>query len=382
MVLLLTAVGGALWPGQTDPIDPDGLFARIHTAQGTITVVLEHERAPLATASFVGLAEGTIENAAFPPGQPYYDGTLFHRVVPGHVIQAGVPASDRASSPGYVFPNEVHAHLDHGREGVLGVANSGPHTNSAQFYITLGDRSYLDGDYIVFGEVVDGIDVVRSVVEGDRVDSVRVVRRGDAAESFRPTTASFRAMVERAEERVAEHELLRARAEEEWLAGNLPELDGTPDEVRTAPTDRAVCGPDTPDPGGPAPTAGQDRAAGPTTVRVCYRGIALRYRGDLLGHEGPVLSETPFASGPGGSPVPLDRGTVFEWEEGTGSTPAGLDEVMSGLAPGARILAVVPPALGYGTGGHYAPERPGEPRFVLSPNSMLVYEVEILPTRR
>ena len=100
----------------------------------------------MTVANFVGLAEGTIANSAFDPGRPFYDGSVYHRVVPGHVIQTGIPASDRARGPGYTFPNEIHARLSHNHAGALNMANSGPNTNSSQFCIMLGDRSYLDGD--------------------------------------------------------------------------------------------------------------------------------------------------------------------------------------------------------------------------------------------
>jgi len=368
MLLLWAGCMGAMVPPAAPP-DAEGLFARIHTNKGTITVLLEFQRTPMATASFVGLAEGTIDNPAFPPGRPFYDGSPFHRVVPGHVIQAGAPDSDEAESPGYVYPNEIHAHLTHNRAGVLGVANGGPHTNSGQFYITLADRSYLDGIYIAFGEVVDGMDVVMAIREGDRVDSVRVVRRGDQAEAFRPTTESFEEMVRRAEARVAEHEEAKARAEEEWLGRNLPELEGEPGGVRTGVLDRAVCAP-------------AEHSASGAELRVCYRGTALRYEGDHLEHEGPPLDEMPFGSGPDGAPGYIDPPEAFPFTPGVTALNPGLDAALAELGPGERRIVVVPADLAYGSNGLFTPERPGEPRFVIPPNTTLVYEVEILLSRR
>src|SRR5277367_4756973 len=133
---------------------PAGLYAVIQTSKGTIVARLEMDLTPMTVANFVGLAEGTIANAAFDPGRPFYDGTIYHRVVPGHVIQTGVPQSDRAKNPGYTFPNEINARLSHNHAGALNMANGGPNTNAAQFCVTLADRSYLDGNYSVFGEVV------------------------------------------------------------------------------------------------------------------------------------------------------------------------------------------------------------------------------------
>src|SRR5215475_3541222 len=209
----------------------DGVFAEIKTSKGLIVARLETELAPMTVANFVGLAEGTIANAAFDPGRPFFDGTVWHRVVPGHVIQTGVPRSDRAKGPGYAFPNEIHARLSHNHAGALNMANSGPGTNAAQWCITLGDRSYLDGDYTVFGDVVSGMDVVMRIVQGDVVESVRIVRVGAKAEAFHPTTESFRAQLKEAERRVAEHVEKKRRAEAEWIAANYPKVE---DPVRGA----------------------------------------------------------------------------------------------------------------------------------------------------
>jgi cyclophilin family peptidyl-prolyl cis-trans isomerase len=370
--LLLLSTLGVAAPQAAQAADslPEGLYARIHTTRGDITLRLEPERAPLATSAFVGLAEGTIENAAFPLGTPYYDGTPFHRVVPGHVIQAGAPATDRASGPGWVYPNEIHAGLSHGRAGVLGVANGGPHTNSGQFYITLDDRSYLDGDYIVFGEVIEGMEVVFAAEQGDMVDSVRVVRVGERAGAFLPGSEAFRAMIQRAEARVAEHEERRSAAWDAWLEEHLPGLQGDGDEVRTAPRG-SVAGLEMEQ----TPGAGEGEQAR-------YLGVALRYVGHLLGHEGPSLDEIHFGSGPDGRPGFFDPPYPFPRESAGPNINPGLDRALAHLEPGEGIVVVIPPALGYGNGGHYGPDRPGERRFVISPGSLLVYEVELLPTGR
>src|SRR5579862_6746444 len=188
--ILSAALLAAVSPAQR----PDGIYAEIGTSKGLIVARLEADLTPMTVANFVGLAEGTIANAAFDPGRPFFDGTVWHRVVPGHVIQTGVPQSDRAKGPGYVFPNEINARLSHNHAGALNMANSGPNTNASQFCITLGDRSYLDGDYTVFGEVVEGLDVVMRIAQGDAVESVRIVRVGTKAQASHPTTESFTAM--------------------------------------------------------------------------------------------------------------------------------------------------------------------------------------------
>src|SRR5580765_6359604 len=153
---------------------PDGLYAEVKTSKGLIVVRLEMDLTPMTVANFVGLAEGTIANAAFDPGRPFFVGTTWYRVEAGHVIQTGNPKSDRSRGPGYEFPNEIHARLSHNHAGALNMANGGPNTNDSEFCIMLGDRSYLDGDYTVFGDTVEGLDVVKRVERGDPIESVRI----------------------------------------------------------------------------------------------------------------------------------------------------------------------------------------------------------------
>lgn len=362
--LLLALAGGC---GESVPAPPDGLYAEMHTSRGLIVARLDAERTPMTVANFVGLAEGTIANDALDPGQPYFDGSVYHRVVPGHVIQTGIPVSGRAEAPGYTFPNEIHAELSHGRAGMLNMANSGPHTNSGQFTVTLGDRSYLDGDYIVFGEVVEGLDVVMQIEQGDVLDSVRIVRVGEAAEAVRPTTESFLAMVRAAEQRVAEHEALRAAAERAWIAERWRDLPAAAAEAVAA---EAVTVERTPAPPGAAPVDGP--------VQVRYSGVQVRYRGSQLGYDGPALEETSFGSGDDGVPGDFDPPRAFTFEAGVTTVNPGLDGVLAEMAPGERRVVVVPAAAGYGMSGLYPPEVPGEPRFIISPGALLVYEVEVV----
>jgi peptidylprolyl isomerase len=337
---------------QDAPPRPDGLYAEIRTSKGVIVARLEPDLTPLTVANFVGLAEGTIANAAFDPGRPFFDGTVYHRVVPGHVIQTGVPQSDRARNPGYTFPNEIHARLSHNHAGALNMANGGPHTNASQFCITLGDRSYLDGNFTVFGEVVEGLDVVMRIVQGDVVQSVRILRVGSKAQGFHPTTESFRAQLRAAEQRVAEHVEKKRLAELKWIATHHPNATGPEGAVpaeRTAP------------------------------LRVRYRGTAVHYVGDVIGRDGPPLEEISFASGANGVPGFVDPPQVFTVDPGKTKINAGLDAAIAAMQPGERRTVIVPAAQGYARAGFYAPDTPGKRRFVISPHVLLVYEIEALP---
>jgi cyclophilin family peptidyl-prolyl cis-trans isomerase len=339
----------------------DGVYAAIYTTKGKIVGRLEPELTPLAVANFVGLAEGTIENAAFPLGRPFYDGTVYHRVVPGHVIQTGVPKDGKANGPGYTFPNEIHAKLSHNHAGAFNFANGGPNTNAAQFCITLGDRSYLDYDYIVFGDVVEGMDVVKAIVQGDAIDSVRITRIGSKAQSYRPNTQSFREMLRIAQARDAAHAARKPVEEEGWIVRNVRNLPGAPESVRSVQTQ---------------PGAAQS-SAGP--MRVRYSGTELRYLGHILGRNGPPIEAEKFVSGDDGRPGPFEAPRIFAFAPGQVRINPGLDGVIANMKPGERRTVVVPAALGYARGGLYRSDIPGVTMFVISPNSLLVYDVEVLP---
>jgi cyclophilin family peptidyl-prolyl cis-trans isomerase len=335
---------------------PDGLYAEIKTSKGLIVARLEMDLVPMTVANFVGLAEGTIENAAFNLGDRFFDGTIWHRVEAGHVIQTGIPQSDRSHGPGYQFPNEVHAHLSHNHLGALNMANSGPNTNGSQFCIMLGDRSYLDGDFTVFGDTVEGLDVVKRIERGDSIASIRIVRIGAKAEAFHPTTESFQAMVRAAEQRVTEHVEKKKAAEREWIARNYPKATGPEGGVLSEEL-----------------SPGQDGVA----HRVKYSGIQVRYQGLVIGWDGPPLVTSAFASRDDGVPGFEDAPRAFPYEVGKTKINPGLDGVIAGMRAGERKRVIVPAALGYGRAGSYPPALPGQRRFVVSPNALLVYDVEV-----
>ena len=144
-----------------------GIYARFDTTEGPFTIRLFEKEAPQTVANFVGLADGSKEWKDPATGErkktPYYDGVVFHRVINGFMIQGGDRLGQGTGGPGYTFADEFHPSLRHDRAGILSMANAGPNTNGSQFFITLGPTPHLDRRHSVFGEVVDGLDVVRRI---------------------------------------------------------------------------------------------------------------------------------------------------------------------------------------------------------------------------
>jgi peptidyl-prolyl cis-trans isomerase A (cyclophilin A) len=142
-------------------------YAHFETNLGNFTVELYDTKTPKTVANFVGLAEGTREWTHPKTGQksktPYYDGIIFHRIIPGFMIQGGDPLGQGYGGPGYQFEDEFHPELRHDRAGILSMANAGPNTNGSQFFITLGPTPHLDRRHSVFGAVVAGMDVISKI---------------------------------------------------------------------------------------------------------------------------------------------------------------------------------------------------------------------------
>ena len=200
-----------------------GLFANVQTTYGAFTIKLDFEKAPSTVANFVGLAEGTQPWIDYTTGevrqQPFYDGIVFHRVVEGFVVQVGSPAGDGTDGPGYTFRDEFEPTLRHDQAYVVSMANSGPHSNGSQFFVTLVDTRFLDDKHAVFGHVVSGQAVVDDIgqvtvdnkdrpIDPIAIESIVIRREGEAAEAFDvsvqglPTPLAIRPRLEWREERL------------------------------------------------------------------------------------------------------------------------------------------------------------------------------------
>lgn len=156
-----------------------GTYAVFETTHGAIVCRLFPKEAPNTVANFIGLAEGTEEFRDARAGQKvkraFYDGLRFHRVIPGFMIQGGCPLGTGTGGPGYSFADEFHPALRHDRPGKLSMANTGPNTNGSQFFLTVAPTPWLDNHHTIFGEVVEGQDVVEKIskVPRDRNDQPR-----------------------------------------------------------------------------------------------------------------------------------------------------------------------------------------------------------------
>lgn len=305
----------------------DGIYAKFSTPKGNILIKLTHDKTPGTVGNFVALAEGALENSAKAPGKPYYDGLKFHRVIPDFMIQGGDPTGTGSGGPGYQFDDEFHPELRHEGPGVLSMANSGPGSNGSQFFITHIETSWLDGKHTVFGNVVEGQEVVDAIAQGDTMDKVEIIRVGTEAEKWNAVEA-FRQFTGAK----AAREAAALKAQEELLTSISEGFEQTESGLRYQIIQKGS---------GAQAKAGQ-------TVAVHYKGMF------------PDGSEFDNS---------YKRGNPIEFPVGMGNVISGWDEGIQLLKVGDKARFVIPSHLAYGSRGAGG---------VIPPDATLVFDVELM----
>ena len=330
----------------------DGLYANMQTSKGNLIVKLEDEKSPVTVANFVGLAEGKIDNSAKAKGVPFYDGTIFHRVIKDFMIQGGDPKGTGMGDPGYKFDDEMND-LKHTGKGILSMANSGPNTNGSQFFITEIATPWLDGKHTIFGEVVKGenvIDDIANVEKGPQdkpktdivLEKVSIFGKGDdyknydAAKIFSEGKGKIK---ENNKAIIAKIEADKKKKEEEFAANQNKLAEEMKATMQKTPSGLYYKITKTTD--GIAPKAGDQ--------------VSVHYAGKLI-------DGTEFDSS-------FKRNQPIEIPIGVGQVIKGWDEGILLLKEGETATLLIPSDLGYGANGAGG---------VIPPNAWLIFDVELV----
>jgi peptidylprolyl isomerase len=338
---------------ETITLEP-GIYAKLETSMGDILIDFHEDLAPMTAGNFIALAEGDHpEVDAKYAGKPYFDGTLFHRVIPNFMIQGGDPDGTGAGGPGYQFPQEIVKTLKHDKAGVVSMANAGPGTNGSQFFITHNATPHLDGGYNIFAQVMSGQEVVVAIGDVERMGSdrpvekvvlnhVEIIRVGGDAKKWDAGQAFTDG-----KENVVNAKKAAAQAIEDEIDAAYPEATKTASGLRYIIETVGD---------GPKPELGQ-------VVRVDYAGYLMD--GTLfdssikeVAQSGGTYDERrePY------EPLPMQYGPMARvidgWKEG-----------IQLLNVGGKAKLIIPPYLGYGARGAGG---------VIPPNASLVFDVELV----
>ena len=305
----------------------NGLFATISTSKGEIKIKLEFEKTPGTVGNFIGLSLGLINNSIKPLGEAYYNGLKFHRVINDFMIQAGCPFGTGTGDPGYKFDDEFHSELKHDRPGVISMANAGPSTNGSQFFITHVETPWLDNKHTVFGNVMDGMDVVNSISQNDEITSVKINAVGDKAKAFDAAKA-FEDFNKSKADRINKENENELKILKDLSKGFSKTSSGLLYKLEKENNSHK-------------PSNGNK-------VKVHYKGM--------------LLDGTVFDSS-------FKRNQPIEFTLGVGQVIKGWDEGISLLGIGDKACFIIPSDLAYGVSGAGG---------VIPANATLVFEVELI----
>lgn len=330
----------------------DGLYANFQTSKGNMIVKLEDEKAPVTVANFVGLAEGKIENKAKAKGVPFYDGTIFHRVIKDFMIQGGDPKGTGMGDPGYKFDDERND-LQHKGKGILSMANSGPNTNGSQFFITEVPTPHLDGRHTIFGKVVNGLEVIDSIATVEKgaqdkprtnvvLEKVAIFSKGDAYKTYDAAKIFSEGKGKIKENNKAILDKIEAdkkKKAEEFAANQQKLVDDLKATMQATPSGLYYKITET--------TKGKKANVGDN--------VSVHYAGKLV-------DGTEFDSS-------FKRNEPIEIPIGVGQVIKGWDEGILLLKEGESATLLIPSELGYGANGAGG---------IIPPNAWLIFDVKLV----
>ncbi|WP_095069626.1 peptidylprolyl isomerase [Chryseobacterium taklimakanense] len=322
----------------------DGLYANLQTSKGNMLVKLEDKKSPVTVANFVGLAEGKIDNKAKGKGVPYYDGTIFHRVIENFMIQGGDPQGTGMGDPGYKFEDEKND-LKHTGKGILSMANSGPNTNGSQFFITQVATPWLDGKHTIFGKVVSGENIIDEIAKVEKnaqdkpktdvvLEKVSIFSKGDEYKSYdaAKTFNDGKAKIQENNKNFAAKQEEAAKKELDVLKAGM---ETTPSGLMYKINKKGT---------------GKKAERG-NTVSVHYAGR--------------LTNGNEFDNS-------FKRGEPIEFPVGAGMVIRGWDEGLLMLNEGDEARFLIPPDLGYGARGAGG---------VIPPNAWLIFDVQLVKVK-
>ena len=344
----------------------DGLFADIETTKGHIVVKLNYKEVPTTVANFVTLAEGKNNFVKVEyKGKPFYNGTIFHRVIDGFMIQGGDPTGTGMGDPGYRFEDEFVPSLKHSKKGILSMANSGPNTNGSQFFITQVPTPHLDGRHTVFGETVKGEEVIDAIAKAPRngqnrpnedikIKNITIVANGKDAQKFdavKVFDSYFKSIAEREKEK--EERVKRASAK------FLEEIKVQEPQAKVLPSGVKIF------------TINNGEGKQPKQTEFAMVNYAGYLRNGALFDSNIKEVEESYGKYQamreqqnGYQPIP------FPYTRSAQLIP-GFKEALLTMKVGDKIRVFIPATLGYGEAGA------GD---VIPPNSDLIFDIEITGT--